>query len=612
MPYAPETARWDRSGTSKVSNEEQVANLFAFEPLYLMGEIVQDLLDQHRTRGRRANFPATLLLGVAVSARITTSVPESIRLLENGQLWDTVRYRFHEMTGHELPAGPPNKDQVDHFRERILQLGAMPLLQAMFRRCAIAQAWAHGNLLPGNSCDFTQPDDRNAIYGDGTLLKAFSNVRTITDPYDPTRRRLVGSRASDPKRARVQNFTTDLSQDDKSGRGVNFVSVHTWTQYGRVVLGTAPALGAEQWAALELIEAVGDLAGGGMHHVIWDRAITGWTVDYIMAKYGAQVLGKSVAQREITDQTTSKSIYDKSGDGPDHDDTAEDLGDPLDDGAWDELPAEARFVLDWKYVTEKSRRLAAELGAKPGTQALHVLRQDHLAARYHSGRPLPVGTNLYETSRLSYDAVYGKTYWPSPVSHTTATGVCEHRIVTDDGSLYLVGYDPELDIPVKEQHLPCLSSIRSQGAGEPWQRTSTYLIPCEHGDVTYTHTWAPTTHRSYPEKKGAEPDQGTTAAGTEEAGETAGARKGPMRLRKKAANPAPDVAGRELRPLGRADARFTGFFRRNDSEAFNAYVKRSMPIRGRAASVTLEGQEFDVLAAGMVNNSLTMSRSPLA
>lgn len=605
MPHAPETARWDRSGTSKVSNEEQMANLFAFEPLYLMGEIVQQLLDEHRTRGRRASFPATLLFGVAVSARITTSVPESIRLLGNGRLWDTIRYRYREMTGHELPAGPPNKDQVDHFRERILELGAIPLLQAMFRRCAIGQAWAHGNLLPGSSCDFTNPDERNAVYGDGTMLKAFSDVRTIPDPYDPTRRRVLGSRAGKPERARIQNFTTDLSEDDKTGRGVNFVAAHTWTQYGRVVLGTAPAMRAEQWAALELLESVGDLAGGGMHHVIWDRAITGWSVDYLMGRYGAQVLGKSVAQREITDQTTSRSIYDASGAASDDPHFAGDLDDPLSDDAWDEPPAAARFVLNWKHITEKSRRLAAELGAEPTTQTLHVLRQDQLAARFHNKEPLPVGTNLYETSRNSYDAVYGKTYWPAPASHTTPAGrACVHRLVIDDGSLYLVGSDPELDYAVKEQHLPCVRSTRSQSAEETWQRTNTYLIPCEHGDLTYSHTWSPTAHRAYPEPKSANPESADPISQADATGAfSSGA---------KAVNPAPDIAGRELRPLARADKRFKASFRRNDSEAYNAWVKRSMPIPGRAASVTLAGQEFDFLASGIVNNSLTMSRSPMA
>ena len=70
-----------------------------------------------------------------------------------------------------------------------------------------------------------------------------------------------------------------------------------------------------------------------------------------------------------------------------------------------------------------------------------------------------------------------------------------------------------------------------------------------------------------------------------------------------------DPAGSELRPLSRADETFKdAFSRRNDAESYNAWYKRTLPIHGRAASLTLEGQELDFLTAAILNNSVTMSR----
>src|SRR5690606_16760786 len=113
--------------------------------------------------------------------------------------------------------------------------------------------------------------------------------------------------------ARVVKTLTDTRADGKEQlRGLNMVGVYTWTDAGRLVLGTRVALGAEQWAALELIEEVFRFAKDGMHGVIWDRVITGWLVDYLMATMRLQTVGKPVANSrddssEIDDRIALKA-----------------------------------------------------------------------------------------------------------------------------------------------------------------------------------------------------------------------------------------------------------------------------------------------------------------
>src|SRR6478609_399908 len=317
MPYAIETEGYDRSGTNRIGEREQMLDLFRFAPLYQLGETIEAVLEQSRKagsgrgRGRRSSFPATLQFGLLVSARAYTSVPRVVRALADDGTWRQIRERYFSATGQQLPLRPPNRDQLDHFKERISTRAVLIELQDMFRRCAIAQARDHGNLNPSRARDHTRPSDANSIYGDGTDIAPYSKVLTVADPFDPTRQRILGSRAKDPGRAKVQKIHSDMTEDGKNMRGVNMVSAHTWTPWGRVVLGTATALRAEQWAALDLIDAVATRAGEGLHTVIWDRAITGWSVDYLMASYGVQVLGKSVGKSAAPD--------------PDHGDDARDI-----------------------------------------------------------------------------------------------------------------------------------------------------------------------------------------------------------------------------------------------------------------------------------------------
>src|SRR6478609_4584866 len=115
MPYAIETEGYDRSGTNRIGEREQMLDLFRFAPLYQLGETIEAVLEQSRKagsgrgRGRRSSFPATLQLGLLVSARAYTSVPRVVRALADEGTWRQIRERYFSGTGPTTSrnASPP-------------------------------------------------------------------------------------------------------------------------------------------------------------------------------------------------------------------------------------------------------------------------------------------------------------------------------------------------------------------------------------------------------------------------------------------------------------------------------------------------------------------------
>jgi hypothetical protein len=176
--------------------------------------------------------------------------------------------------------------------------------------------------------------------------------------------------------------------------------------------------------------------------------------------------------------------------------------------------------------------------------------------------------------------------------HTTADGECEHRLVVDDGALFLVEEDPEEGYDVKARLLPCERSDRFRGPDGRRGTRSRYKVPCPAGDFEYERVWEP-----------------------------AGTRYTPDSVKKDRAPE--DRIGWQLRPLNRADdlvewynhdvpmhqitrRRFSDIFsRRNDAEAYNQWYQCSLPHHGRAASESIAMQELDFLLAGLLNNSIT-------
>jgi len=152
--------------------------------------------------------------------------------------------------------------------------------------------------------------------------------------------------------------------------------------------------------------------------------------------------------------------------------------------------------------------------------------------------------------------------------------ICRHDLVLDDGALFTYELDEYGEELVKTQHLRCQSATVIRGPRGTWGTSSTYTVPCEHGDFTHTRTWLP------PADRHASSD-----------------------------GHLPDPIGTRLRPIPRIDAeRFIPIDTdRNSIESYNAWFKSRLPGKNhdRAASLTQTDQELDFLLGAVVNNALT-------
>ena len=283
------------TGTAKMADANQFIAVFGFIGLHELKSAFETSGDQPKKPGRKADFPPLALVACLTGARITGSVASAVNLLHKDEhLWEQCADAYEQRSGVRLPPAPPTYDQVRGMRDRIAaDPDLLARIQQRFREIAVGQARLQGNLRPGVEPNGAQPLEAHAVYGDGTIIAEYSDVRVVQDPV--TKKGVViGSRATNPEQARVQRTVSDTKQDDKDSRGLNMVALHTWTTSGRVTLGTAVALGAEAWAAMDLIESLHKIAGDGIHSLIYDRAITGWHVDALMANCRIQVIGKAV------------------------------------------------------------------------------------------------------------------------------------------------------------------------------------------------------------------------------------------------------------------------------------------------------------------------------
>lgn len=575
------------TGTTKMDPADQMVALCGFIGLHELGQVLEGLMAEpgSRRRGRKSPYPALALFAVLAMARAAGSLAMALKMLHTQPgLWARCVDAFQARCGILLPPVPPTREQVRYLRDLIIakpnQAGdevVLVKLQRRFRLVAVGQARLLGNLLAGIEADWANPDARHYIYGDGTNIAKYTDVREVVHPVTKEVV-VVGSRAKDPKRARIQRLSTDTSEDKKVRHGLNMVSMHTWTSAGRVVLGTAVALGAEQWAALDLAEAIQDLAGDGIHGLIYDRAVTGWQVDHLMANRRIQVIGKAVG-------TGSKRSAGGSADDKK-------------DGAGHELPAWDRAGADRDLGDAVNRRIA-EHNAKKTTDVSHLLRHDVLSdmLRYHER--LPLGLCIYPTSNRNFDLVRSWSHELEPATHNTPHGECIHRLAVDDGGLFEVEDHPD-GYTVKTRVLRCRRSTPYQRGDGRWGTRSEYTIPCSFGDVDYVRTWQPDGIRYTPDspEKDRAPEDGI---------------------------------GWRLRPLSRADDitawynadpgdhvnHFTAprpfsdvYSRRNDAESYNEWYQQSLPHHGRAASLDPLAQELDFLLGALLNNTITWHNRP--
>ena len=539
-----------QTGTARRADVEQMINLFQYPGLITLGRALDESDTNHKeARGRKALYSPRLLLAVAACARITGSVASALSTLGDGDTWARCMAAYSRMPDAEsVPDAPPTRDHIMYWYKKVAKRpGLIRALEEAFTDVSVRQARSLGNLPSGREPKWADVDVRHLIEGDGTIVKSFSDVREVTNPRTG-KTMLIGSRAREDKNARIQREVRLMGEDGKSASGINFVSFRTRTPFGSIVLGVRSELGAEQWAALDLIDLIVAHAGDGVHTVVYDGALTGWHVDYLMANHRIQVLGKIAAS---------------SG-------------------------SEARDAV--KALGERTKSLAAEHSADTKHAYVEqVFRNDVLEQLYAGIRPHPVGTSVYPRNsprpgERRYEVTHGHYEFLTADHVDTHDRRCSHDLVMDDGALFVLELDEFDDAPVKGAYLRC-DSVRATGnTAGTYGREMTYQVPCGEGTFTYTSTWQPQNrrfHRDDPTKDRAPADP-------------VGWRLRPVPQ----FDQEPFVAVQTARNISES---YNAWFKRS----------LPGKSRERAASITRAGQELDFFLGGVVNNSNTWAASCL-
>lgn len=533
-----------------------------------------------RRRGRHSGFNAALLLFAVLAERVTGSRASALTELHEPAVWKSLETTWNarpENHSRRFPRHAPNRDRVEHFRERLEDPDVREKLQQVFQRVAISQARALGNFDPTTKVDWANPSLRHTIIGDGMVLKPFSDVTVIIDPVTNDRR-FLGSRAAGKSHGEAE--TTDLTEDQKLElTGINHVILQTPTAYGPVVLATGYAPKAEVREALRLIDQVADRLQGTAHNLLWDRIFTGWTLDYLLGRHRIRVYNKAVGASAKRAAKRPKE-WDSVRDHQNWD--AEQFLDRVERNQRYQLRyANARPM---RCVSgEEKQRIARE------QQTLFGLwRNDELRERYLRSEPLPLGVSIYpavssahisgsrsQTNRRKVELVRSEFRHFGTRSHQTGSGECSHDLYVDDDALHDVVYDGEAGCYIKVATATCVSSTPTKQDEDLWGSTEVWNVPCAAGSFQFTTEWAPHGVRR-------EFDSDTTYD-------------------------AVDPVLSRLRPIARNQhQKFANFaHRRNDAESWNNWYRRRLPNYGRAASLRVGGQMIDLLAGGCVRNALT-------
>lgn len=247
-----------------------------------------------------AGYPPQLLLAVLLIERVYGSQEATLTEVSDPDRWELLSEEFRTAVNDPLvriPSVPPKAKAMDTFFNRLIAKGSgfLQQFQEIQLTTAIEVAQACGNFpldagqLPHNLTDF---DRRFVVHGDGTYIAPYSDVRMIIDP-ETGEVTLQGSRAKDVKNARIQKVVTDAALDGKQGtRGLNHISVSTYTPYGPVILTTGQTAGAEVKETIRLLEQVHQQLGERFVWLVWDRAISGHYIDEVFEEFGAILVNK--------------------------------------------------------------------------------------------------------------------------------------------------------------------------------------------------------------------------------------------------------------------------------------------------------------------------------
>lgn len=410
------------------------------------------------------------------------------------------------------------------------------------------------------------------VVADGTYVSPYSGVSWYRDEEDDLRWHGTRAKTAEPK---VQAFVQQSGKEHGPAAGVNHVAVLTRTAYGRVVLSIQRALGGEIHGALEAMDRIAPLAEGGIRALVYDKALDGWSTDYLFAHHAilSIVEPKAASKKKPGKEEASAKVEAvlqerRHAAGLDDDACRPTANEPGEIGARAKK-AKHQTVL----VKVKDAMVRRVLGR------MHNV--DRLIEDAEAGSPLgaelPLGTSVYLDSHNEVVPVASQHLPFEPKRHLVAGEDCVHDLHVDDGALWdtRVQWDPKrhgVQEVVKDQRLECerLEAVMDPRTG--WYRQeSLYRFTCEYtGEVL------------------------TRKIGHNPSGEWR-----PKKSRKR-------TARHHMQPLARCDYGWREIYgRRNDTESWFSWLKNQLLEDQRAASLDLNHQYLDVLYAAIITNSIT-------
>jgi len=439
-------------GSSKVVNGQQIADLALLPSMYdeELTEILSAVMPARR-RGTINRYPLNMsfLIG-GPAARITASLPEAAKSVYRSE-WLRIRHG-HEQMGHgRLLLDPPAFEHTDQLVQRLSgDKDAMKALSGWLTSAGIDQASYHGNFVPEEP-DFTRPDRQHTVFGDGTFIKPYSAVKEIDDHHTGGKR-LHGTRVPESTRSRRQTEFTFGKDPGKTGEkydGINHCSLHTWTPYGKVILGAEQAMGAESITMLALCERLmgampDDLS---LHHFSWDGAAAGWHRDYLMYWFGVNLLNGNPARNTKHEPSFARA-----------------------------LDAVAR---------ETAEKLK---GSRPDAIEIAHTRSKLLEQLEPIMDELALGSTIVPHRGVL--AAIDSAHVPYALLEHPGRPDCRHDLHVDDGIMYEVSGGLH-----KLRRVRAVRSFRERGPDGFSQRT-TWSVPCpRHGTFEHTSLWLPNAHR---------------------------------------------------------------------------------------------------------------------
>jgi hypothetical protein len=319
------------------------------------------------------------------------------------------------------------------------------------------------------------------------------------------------------------------------------------TYVGYVLLALDHVDGAESTVAMNLLDGVlGKLAPGSVHAVVYDGAITGWQVDYLLGRYGIPVVGKATASNQKTKDAAPVVTQSRK------------RGEAAGKRAIAERARQRGIAVRQMGPTERAGVETAAMTAQ--LEQLQSIGQEPGMTVHRSSRRVP---NIIHSAHANLGAA----------SHQTGLGMCRHQLVVDDNTLTV------LDDHGLKVEQPPVHSAKAVAGPEGYTITASWVITCPYGDFLHTESWAPRAVR-----------RARTDAEKYQDGK----------------DPAADDRRRALsllRVIPQVDPRWQAVAgTRNNSESWNHSYKRLLPNK-RASSPDAGQQLLQYLAAALLYNA---------